>query len=55
MPDNKALVFVLTPIYGYKLWVVTIRERSWVEEDEIRFPCRVAWLFPHDRERSSVI
>ncbi len=41
--------------YGHKLWPVTIRKRSWVAEAEIRFLCREARLFPHDRERSSVI
>lgn len=54
-PENKALVFESTLIYGHKLWEVTVRKRSSVYEAEMRFHCRVARLFPHDRVRSSVI
>lgn len=43
--ENKALVFVLILICGHKLCVMTIRKRSWVVEAEIRFLCRVAWVW----------
>ncbi|KAF7644066.1 hypothetical protein LDENG_00228770, partial [Lucifuga dentata] len=48
-------IYVLILTYGYELWVVTKRTRSWIQAEEMRFLRRVSGLTLRDRVRSSDI